>query len=149
MSKKPKPKLKPKQNTKDHKGNEAFGSKGEEKVVDDEEEEEKLSEGEKLLRKKRDVEDLEKEAEIAKGNGGWIEEDPKEMLEEEPEEEFEKEIEEEEDEESDAESEVINPPYVARVPAHHLGYNGPTSRSTEDPETWSRHQRRCPPFGTE
>ena len=69
------------------------------------------------------------------GNGGWIEEDPKEdpkelmEEEEEPEEDQEEEeVEEETEEESDAESEVINPPYVARVPAHRLGYQGPMPR---------------------
>ena len=76
------------------------------------------------------------------GNGGWIEEDPeedpKEPMEdlEEPtefeEEDINEEIEEdheeevEEDEESDAESEVINPPYMPRVPPYRMGYNGPT-----------------------
>ena len=67
------------------------------------------------------------------GNGGWIEEypkeEPEEIMEKESEEEFEEEInveEEEEEDELDAESEVINPPYVARVPAHCVGYNGPT-----------------------
>ncbi|CAI9290246.1 unnamed protein product [Lactuca saligna] len=59
-------------------GNEASGSEGKKKVVDDEEEEEELSKREKLIRKKHDVEldnlsrvrkeleDQEMEAEIAK-----------------------------------------------------------------------------------
>ena len=76
------------------------------------------------------------------GNGGWIEEDleedpeePVENLEElveSEEEDIYEEIEEddkeeiEEDEESDAESEVINLPYMERVPPYRWGYNGPT-----------------------
>ena len=70
-----------------------------------------------------------------KGNGRCIEEypkeDPEELMEEEPEEDpedEEEEDEEEEEEDLDAESEVINPPYFARVPANQLGYQGPTPR---------------------
>ena len=61
------------------------------------------------------------------GTAGWIVEDPEEIPEDESKEEVKEEIdEEEEDDDSDAESEVIDPPYIARVPAHQWGYNGPT-----------------------
>ena len=53
------------------------------------------------------------------GNEGWTVEDPKEDPEE---------ILEEEEDESHVEFEVIDPPYIARVPAHRWGYNGPTPR---------------------
>ena len=58
------------------------------------------------------------------GNRGWIEEDPKEVMEEFEEEEINEE--EEEDGDSDVESKVIDPPYMAREPTHRLGYNGTT-----------------------
>ena len=67
------------------------------------------------------------------GNGGWIEEDPEEIMEEGRHVEFEEE-EEKEEEESDAETEVINPPFIARVPTHRRGYNGPTTGRAEDLE---------------
>ena len=70
------------------------------------------------------------------GNGGWIEEDPKEDPKEIEEEEIDEEIddEEEEDDDWDAESKVINPPYMARVPTHHLG---PNAQHPLGPMTWS------------
>ena len=58
-----------------------------------------------------------------------IEEGPDEIEEEGiEEEEVDEEInnEEEEDDDSDAESELIDPPYMVRVPAHRLGPNDPT-----------------------
>ena len=59
------------------------------------------------------------------------------MLEEESEEEFEEEVEEDEEEdESYAESKVIDPPYMARVPTHHWGYNDPTPCWEEDLKKW-------------
>lgn len=97
------------------------------------------------------------------GNAGWLKPEPEEELEEELEEESEEEPEEgpaelvvdfEEEElndsdgdESDIDSEVINPPYVARVPAHRMGPNGPTPPWAHEIWRWSRHQGMRPPFG--
>ena len=68
--------------------------------------------------------------------------------------EFDEEVNEEEDEEeddSDADSEVIDPPYMARVPAHRMGPNGPMPPWAHDiwRWRWSRHQGQYPPFGME
>ena len=91
------------------------------------------------------------------GNGGWIEEEPEEDLEEmfkeepeedpeeaeeeEPEEdEIEEEMEEDEDEEeSEEEPEVINHPYIAKVLANRFGYNGLEPRWASVIDRWSRH----------
>ncbi|XP_052622650.1 M phase phosphoprotein 10-like [Lactuca sativa] len=108
------------------------------------------------------------------GNAGWIEEepeqqieedpeeDPKEDPEEDPEEESEEEQEEEEEDEEEEEEdddivmieneieeelEVFNPPYIARVPAHRFGYNGPEPRWVTTIERWSRQQRQRSPYG--
>ena len=88
------------------------------------------------------------------GNDGWIEQDPKEdpeeIMEEDPKEDLEEEEDEEEiEEDSNAESEVINPPYVARVLAHRQGYQGPTPRWAENLEKWSRQQHQRSPYGME
>lgn len=86
------------------------------------------------------------------GNKGWIvedrDEDPEEILEEDSEEEAEFEVKEEEDE-SDTGSKVIDPPYMARIPAHRWGYNGRTPRWADDLERWNQHQRQCLPYGME
>lgn len=74
-------------------------------------------------------------------------EDLEEIPEDESEEEVDKEIDEEEEDDSDAKYEVIDPPYMARVPAHRWGYNGPTPPWAYDLERWSRHQGKHPPFG--
>ncbi|XP_023765298.1 uncharacterized protein LOC111913818 [Lactuca sativa] len=98
-------------------------------------------------------------------NGGWIEsepeEDPKEVFEEEPEEdpkeaeeeeepeeeeeideeELEKELEEEEEEEEPKEElEIINSPYIARVPTNRFGYNKPEPHWETMIERWSHQQ---------
>lgn len=68
------------------------------------------------------------------------------------EEEFEEESMEEEEEESeeefDVESEVINSPYLARIPTNRLGYQWPTPHWAKDLERWSCRQHQCSPFGT-
>ena len=86
-------------------------------------------------------------------------EDPEEEVEEEPEVEVEDgpaapvvDLEEEEpsnddDGDSDTESEVINPPYPIRVPAHRMGPNGPTPLWGVDIWRWSKHQGKRPPYG--
>ena len=86
------------------------------------------------------------------GNGGWLE--PVEETEEEPEEEREEEPEEEPIggpsepvADSDAESDVINAPYMARVPPYRMGPNGPTPPWAHGIWRWSRQQGVRPPFG--
>ncbi|KAL7582663.1 uncharacterized protein LOC111884510 [Lactuca sativa] len=101
-----------------------------------------------------------------RGNGRWIDEDPKEDQEEDPEEPVEdpeelaeseaEDVEEEvegdgeeefeEDEESNEESEVINPPYMARVPPYMMGYNGPIPPWADDIKRWGLRQGLQPPF---
>lgn len=51
-----------------------------------------------------------------------------------------------EEEEDEEDSEVINPPYKARVPANQFGYNGHEPRWATTIERWSRQQRQRSPF---
>lgn len=92
------------------------------------------------------------------GNKGLLEEEPEEEPEElevEPktpavdfeEQELDVSDKENEEDDSDAESEVINPPYMDRVPAHRMGPNGPTTSWAHDIRRRSRHQGMRPPFG--
>ncbi|XP_023764489.1 uncharacterized protein LOC111913002 [Lactuca sativa] len=79
------------------------------------------------------------------------EEDPEEEPKEDPEEEKEEEeedIEEDMDEdENEEEPKVLNPPYIARVPVHCFGYNGPEPRWATTIKRWSRQQRQRSPYG--
>lgn len=96
------------------------------------------------------------------GNGGWlepkIEEEPEEEPMEDPEEleeeiakpvidSNEEDLDESDEDDSDAKSKVINPPYMARVPAHMMGPNGPMPPWAHAIWRWSRHQAMRPPFG--
>ena len=74
-----------------------------------------------------------------RGNGGWVEEDPKE--DEEP-----IELEEGEDSGTDLEPEVINPP-VAQPPAFRRNFQGPTPIWGSHIHHWSRQQGLRPPYG--
>ncbi|XP_052622889.1 uncharacterized protein LOC128128107 [Lactuca sativa] len=54
---------------------------------------------------------------------------------------------EEEEEEEELEEEVFTPPYIARVPANHVGYNGPKPHWATMIERWSRQQCQRSPYG--
>ena len=57
------------------------------------------------------------------------------------------EFDESDEDDSDAESEVVNPPYVTRVPRHRMGPHGLMLPWAHDIWGWSTQQEVRPPFG--